>query len=234
MKKSEDVRFVNIPIALLPELYNNCREFCEKAMAVGVYLYSQKLNGDNDVQKFEDAAGYLNIRFGRGSENNIREAEEILFKTKGSPVVGIEIGMLFDYYQNPKTEFEIVCLGAFLGVKSIIGKKPYAKSNKKMIFARMFGYKSPKELPNKRYMNDLQKKYFNRYQIDKILNTLQLNWGLKMLWNHNRGVYLTFDVSLEELAKITETDKRKAKLRQLAEDKRKAIEKVKTYADEEF
>jgi len=176
----------------------------------------------------------LNIRFGRGSENNIREAEEILFKTKGSPVVGIEIGMLFDYYQNPKTEFEIVCLGAFLGVKSIIGKKPYAKSNKKMIFARMFGYKSPKELPNKRYMNDLQKKYFNRYQIDKILNTLQLNWGLKMLWNHNRGVYLTFDVSLEELAKITETDKRKAKLRQLAEDKRKAIEKVKTYADEEF
>jgi len=203
-------------------------------MAVGVYLYSQKLNGDNDVQKFEDAAGYLNIRFGRGSENNIREAEEILFKTKGSPVVGIEIGMLFDYYQNPKTEFEIVCLGAFLGVKSIIGKKPYAKSNKKMIFARMFGYKSPKELPNKRYMNDLQKKYFNRYQIDKILNTLQLNWGLKMLWNHNRGVYLTFDVSLEELAKITETDKRKAKLRQLAEDKRKAIEKVKTYADEEF
>lgn len=223
--KNENARFVNVPISLMPELYKNCHGFCDKALDVGVYLYSKTLNEGDEIRKFKDAADYLGVIYNTPINEIIRKAREILSNTEGFPVVGIEMGMLFDYYKNPKKEFEVVCFGAFLGVKSIIGKKPYAKTNKEMIFARMFGFKSPKELPET--LTPFQKKYHTRWQMDKILNELRLNWNLKKLWNNNRGIYVSFDLSLEQLAKIAVSDKAKLKLKQLAEEERNAIEKAK-------
>jgi hypothetical protein len=213
-------RFLNISIALLRELYIDSRRFANNAFDVGIYIYSRTLEGD-EAKQFKDASSFLNVTNG-----NIQNAKRILSDLPAKyPVVGVDRDMLFNYYRYQKTEFEIICLAAFLAIKSIIGKKPYDKTNKIMIHARMFGYTSPKELPEE--LTPLQKKYKTRWHMDKILQELQFNWNLKILWNHNRGIYISFDLSLDKLAEIVDKQKRKTRLQELKEEKKRAIEKAK-------
>ena len=226
----KDIKYFNIPISLLPELYRDHKEFASKAIDLAIYRYAETLEGNSFIEKFESALKFLNVVCHIPVEKVIKNIEnnENLLSLPEYPSAGVYTGLLWNYQQHDKTEFECLCLGAFISIRSIIGKKPFAKTNKKMIFARMFGYKSPKELPNKRFMNDLQKRYFNRYQIDKILNELQLQWHLKIISNHNRCLYVSFDLSLEELAQKTLSEKNKQKLLKLKEAKKRAIERART------
>jgi len=217
-------RYLNIPVFMLRDLYDDSKRFFDDAFDVGIYLYSKTLEG-NEEKRYKDSLSFLGITQSNIS-NGIRNAKKILSGLPEKyPIVGIDKDMLFNYYKYNKAEFEIICLGAFLAVKSIIGKKLYNKTNKAMIHARMFGYKSPKELPET--LSHLQEKLKARRQMDKILVELQLNWHLNLLWNHNRGIYVSFDLSLEKLAVIVEKDKRKSRLKELKEEKRSAIEKAK-------
>jgi hypothetical protein len=220
---ASDNKFLNFPITLLRELYSDCRQFANNAFDVGIYLYSLTLEGD-EKKRFEDAGHFLSVKNG-----NLWNAKEALKDIPATyPRTGIDKEILFNYYRFTKTEFEIVCLGAFLGIKSIIGKKPYDKTNKILIHARMFGYCTTKELPKK--LTELQLKYKQRYHMDRVLTELQLNWNLKVLWNHNRGFYVSFDLSLDDLAVVVEKDKRRYQLRKLQDAKKAAIERAKTTA----
>ena len=72
----------------------------------------------------------------------------------------------------------------FLGIKSIIGRKDKVKkTNNLFMFSRMAGFNSSiddfSELPA--YLI----KYTKRYQRDKLIKELKLNWGLKyysLIW----------------------------------------------------
>lgn len=216
-------RFLNFPISLLRDLYSDCRRFANNAFDVGIYIYSLTLEGD-EKKRFDDAGSFLNVTNG-----SLKNAKEILSNISATcPRTGIDREMLFNYYRFNKTEFEIVCLGAFLGIKSIIGKKPYDKTNKILIYARMFGYCTARELPEA--LTEIQLKYKQRYHMDRVLTELQLNWNLKILWNHNRGFYVSFDLSLEDLAVVVQKDKRKYQLKQLQAAKQAAFEKAKRTA----
>ena len=141
------------------------------------------------------------------------------------PFVGIEIHILFDYYKNEKDDFDIICLSAFLGIKSIIGNKQYSKTNKGLIHARMFGYSSVKELPEQLTPNQL--KYQIRWHMDKVLVRLQMNWHLTLVSDHQRGMYISFNRSLEQLTIAIESIKVKKSVRRFKEMKRKTIENTK-------
>lgn len=222
--EQKDDKYLNFPIPMLKELPNDSKKFFDDAFDIGVYQYSKTLTG-SDEKRYTDSLKFFNITQ-VNLKNRISNAKSILQRMPEKyPFVGIEKEMLFDFYKNYKTEFEIICLSAFLGIKSILGKKPYDKTNKDMVRARMFGYNSPKDLPSK--LTALQKKYDARRQFDKVLNELQINWHLKILSNHNRGFYLSFDLSLDQLAEIIEKSKQQTKIQQLNEAKKKAIEKAK-------
>lgn len=216
-------RFLNIPIPLLRNLYIDSKEFFNDAFDVGIFLYSKTLEGDEEKQ-YNDSLKFLGITQ-TDKYAGIQNAKNILSMMRDKyPVVGIDKDMLFNYYKQSKTEFEIICFGAFLAIKSIIGKKPYDKTNKAMIHARMFGYISPKEMPED--LTPLQMKYKARRQMDKILHELQLNWRLNVLWNHHRGFYVSLELPLEKLAEVVEKEKRSYKIQELKEAKRKAIERA--------
>ena len=220
-----DKKYLNFPVSMLKELHTDRNSFFSNVFDVGIYLYSKTLTG-SDEKRYRDALGFLGITQSK-SKNGLSTAKRILFNMPDKyPTTGIEKGMLFDYYKNEKSDFDIICLAAFLGIRSIIGKKPYDKTNKYLIHARMFGYTTAKELPVK--LTPLQEKYKLRYQMDKVLTELQINWHLKVLWNHNRGFYLSFDLSFDEMALLIEKDKQSIKIQQLNELKRKAIENAKT------
>ena len=216
-------RYVNIPITLLRTLHIDSKSFFNDAFDVGIYLYSKTLEG-NELKRYKDALKYLGITQ-ISPAAGIRNAKDVLSNIPNNyPTTGIETDILFNYYKSAKSEFEIICLAAFLAIKSIIGKKHFDKTNKAMIHARMFGYNTPKEMPQD--LSEAQKKYKIRYHMDKLLEELQLNWHLKVTWNHNRGFYVSFDLTLEQLAALMIKGNRQTKLKQLKEEKARAIEKA--------
>lgn len=83
--------------------------------------------------------------------------------------------MIFDFYKNHKTEFEIVVFLAFAAIRSILQKQPYTKITNEYLIGRMSG-NSGKGEP----VNPLLVKYTSRYRLDKIKNELQLSWGLTL------------------------------------------------------
>jgi len=217
-------KYLNIPVPMLKELHTDSKKFLNDCFDVGIYLYSETLEGSEE-KKYKDALNFLGITQ-KNYKRGITNAKNILSCMTGKyPLTGIEKDMLFDYYKNYKDDFEIVCLAAFLGIKSILGKKPYDKTNKAMIHARMFGYITANELPAK--LTPIQEKYKLRYPMDKVISELELNWHLKTLWNHNRGFYLSFDLSYDELAVLIEKAKQETKFQQLKENKKKAIRRAK-------
>jgi hypothetical protein len=63
--------------------------------------------------------------------------------------------------------------------------------------------------------------------MDKVLLELQTNWFLKIFSNHQRGMYISFDISLDELALKSEKSKQITKIQQFKDMKKKAIENAK-------
>lgn len=234
---AQDKKYLNIPVPMLKELHVNSKSFFNSVFDVGVYQYSKTLKGTEEEQ-YMDALHFFGITQGN-IKTAISNAKRVLDRMPSKyPTTGIEKDMLFDFYKTEKSDFDIICLGAFLGLKSLIGAKPYTKTNKAMIHSRMFGYASPKEMPDPlsagRYNKEipkeltaLQNKYKVRWHMDKILMELQIDWFLKMISDHVRGMYVSFDISLDELALKNEESKQLTKIEQFREFKRKAIDSAK-------
>ncbi|MFA5300198.1 MAG: hypothetical protein WC389_18580 [Lutibacter sp.] len=219
-----DKRFLNIPVPMMKDLHINSKGFFSDVFDVGIYLYSKTLKGSEE-KCYRDALKFLGITQGN-IKTGISNAKRILCRMPEKyPIVGIEKNMLFDYYKNEKSDFDIICLGTFLGIRSILGTKQYCKTNKALIHARLFGYITAKELPAK--LTPIEKKYQIRWHMDKVLIELQTNWFLKLISNHQRGMYISFDLSLDELAVKSEANKQLSKIKQFKETKRKAIENAK-------
>jgi hypothetical protein len=217
-------KYLNIPVMMLKELYTDSKKFYNDVFDVGIYLYSKTLKGSEE-KRYKDALKFLGITQGYVTVA-IKNANNLLSKMPVKyPVTGIDREMLFDYYKNEKSDFDIACLGAFLGIKSIIGTKPFCKTNKAFIHFRMFGYASAKEVPVK--LTSIEEKYRIRWHMDKVLLELQTNWYLKLYSNHQRGMYISFDLSLGELALKSEKSKQLTKIKQFKDMKRKAIENAK-------
>ena len=221
----DDKKYLNIPVPMLKDLHINSKKFFDDVFDVGVYLQSKTLEGSEE-KRYKDAKHFLGVTQGCKPHNAISNAKEILNRMPAKyPTTGIEKDMYFDYYKNYKDEFDIICLAAFFAIRSILGKKPYCKTNKDFIRARMFGYITAKELPTQ--LTLLQEKYKARRQMNNVLNELEINWHLKILCNHNRGFYLSFDLSYDDLALIIEKNKQITKIQQITKAKRKAIESTK-------
>ncbi|MEI6049107.1 MAG: hypothetical protein WCS03_09440 [Bacteroidota bacterium] len=221
---NNDKKYLNIPVPMLKELHTNSKSFFSNVFDVGIYNYSKTLTGTEN-KCYRDALKFLGITQ-PDSKNGLSNAKNILNRIPSKcPIVGIEKEMLFDYYKNEKSDFDIICLGTFLGIRSILGTKQYCKTNKALIHARLFGYITAKELPAK--LTPIEKKYQIRWHMDKVLIELQANWFLKLISNHQRGMYISFDFTLDELAVKSESNKQLSKIKQFKELKRKAIENAK-------
>lgn len=93
--------------------------------------------------------------------------------------VSIKIGLLFEYLSQSKSEYQVMLLAAYMGVKAIIGNKPYARTTKSYILANMFGCMNEAELQTllcstgNETLAVLHKKYSTRKMFDKLNRELQ-------------------------------------------------------------
>jgi hypothetical protein len=211
--------YVTFPIAIFRSGFQNIKAAVNDAIDYACYAITTKLEEGSDEIKMADAAGYFGISYlDYGAACSAYSNGEDLYESHhGTPMTSISCDILFDYYKNKKTEFQVASLLGFAAVRSILQKKAHCKTNKGHIHARMFGYASVKHMPAT--LSELQKKYAKRWHMDKVLRELEHNWGLKTFSNHSRGLYIGFDkVDYETLATLNEEKKLKtkeAKLRQI-------------------
>lgn len=241
-----NTKYFTVPIGMLKGLISGERDMMKCASdIVGYSLYYHAVRlpfmaeGNEITTQLKAAAKFLNIRIG-SIEEALRVGKALYEKyhRKGA-YCGVNTEIVWQYYNGPKTPYQIAQFCAFCATRSIIGKGEYKKTNRNLIAARMFGYTNKEEMQNNTpdlTVKNISKKvrairekeieerskYQTRYHSDKILTDLELNWGLKRYADHIRGMYISYSMDLAELAKICEQSKKSVRLDALKEAKRLA------------
>lgn len=241
-----NTKYFTVPIGMLKGLISGERDIKECVQDIAnysVYCHAIRLpftaECNEITTQLKAAAKFLNIRIG-SIEEALRVGKALYEKyhRKGA-YCGVNTEIVWQYYNGPKTPYQIAQFCAFCATRSIIGKGEYKKTNRNLIAARMFGYTNKEEMQNNTpdlTVKNISKKvrairekeieerskYQTRYHSDKILTDLELNWGLKRYADHIRGVYISYSMDLAELAKICEQSKKSVRLDALKEAKRMA------------
>ena len=100
-------------------------------------------------------------------------------EAKKTRMVSVKLSLLMEYLFNCKTEAQIMLFAAYMGVKAIIGSKPFVQTTKSYIIANMFGCMDEVELqtmlvtPGNEELWELHKKYTTRKMFDRITTELK-------------------------------------------------------------
>ena len=217
-------KYFNAPIQLYQGFMIDSNNCLSNVANYACYEYTVK-HGCS----FKDAATYFNISF--GGDNNKRSLLNAEAKGKQlynstpdkSPNVGIKLSTYWQYYKDFKTDFEKICLLAYLSIQSIVQKKSYCKIDNSFFLSRMDGNAGVIDLIQ---LSLEIKKYGKEYQLVKIKKELILNWNLKHYSRHTRGFYVSFSMNLEDLIYEAEKRRKSYNEKQLKEEEKKAVAKV--------
>lgn len=206
--------YFNFPVTLLNGLFEDKIKVLNDILYFALYAHSLKMDAEelynnSELSKFKSAAKYYDVNLS-GNEQAIKskfKQGKQLFDSipTYSPKVGLRIEIFWDFYKNDKSDFDIACLSAFLAIKSILGSKPYCKTDNSYLWARMCG--NAKAIKDVSELSEGVKKYANDYQTVKIKTALRDSWGLVTYSRYTRGFYVSFALDLPTL--IMEAEKRR-------------------------
>ncbi len=209
-------RYFNFPICLLEDFLTDTDPVLENILNYSLYSYSLSLDAEDKVLNMINTCIFYDFEDERQDFRFMKGQTAYKNAVYHAPKVGINTDIFWDFYHNEKTEFEKVCLLAFLAMKSIIGNDSYHKLDNKYLLSRMNGRAHSQGFE---WLPEVLQKYANEYQIKKIKNELKNSWGLKTYSRYTRGFYISFKLSLEQL--MYEAEKKrivsKRKQEQLAE-----------------
>lgn len=198
--------YFNFPIQLLDGFLKDSDTCLSNILDYAVYQHSLKLELGSEFENFQSSAKFHCVKLGN-PEKAFDIGEELYEKYYGkSPHVGLNKNIFWDYYGKNKTEFEKLCLLAFLALKSIIGDKRYCKTNNQFMFSRMDGsvksidliHLSPEFYPYIKNKNTIN------YWSNKIRQQLE-QWNFVFYGYKIKGFYASHKLSLEELVLIAES-----------------------------
>jgi len=117
--------------------------------------------------------------------------------------VMMNVDMVFSYYKENKSAYEIDLLRAFLAIKSIIGNKKLVATTKDYILTRMVGARTKDQLGpvlhNTPVLKNTYELYSKRYHMDKLLDELLARGFLKGKLAHFRRIYFSNHYTTMEL-----------------------------------
>ena len=182
-----------------------------------------------------------------GSIQDILSTSKEVLKPQGiheakygrEPSVMLKTDLIFDYYKKNKSFNDIILFAAYAGIKSIIGKKKFAGTTKKMIVGRMIGAKSDKVLPDFLKNKDLKAifdKYSKRYWFDKLIGELLTRGFVRSKMTLKLGfksrMFLSCKLDYSQLpvkiAECWEKVKGTKKLKSIKEEEKLAIKQFKS------
>ncbi|MBC7525911.1 MAG: hypothetical protein H7239_15930 [Flavobacterium sp.] len=198
-----DEKYFNFPIQLLEGFMIDSKKVLTDISNYSIYENSLKLEHGTELPKIKASASFYGLSLGsiKGTLDNGKLLYNSIPTT--SPKVGLNLTIFWDFYNNDKTEFDKICLLAFLSIKSLIGTKPYYKATNLYLWARMDG--KIKAIVEVSELSVEVRKFANEYQTTKIKTALRNSWGLIHYARHTRGFYVSFKFTLKQL--ITEAEK---------------------------
>lgn len=212
--------YLNFPVTILQNAFDDIRKVMDDIMNYAGYSYAITTDHADKSKKMKAAGEKFKIVYyhdGKCFDNGLF----LYFKhSENAPKIGINKDMAFDYYKNPKTEYEIAVLLAYLALKSIIGTKPYIRTSNDFLIARMGGFVAKKDVPDP--LPETLAKYATRRMLDKIKFDLQNNWNVNFYSRYVRGFYVSFDQKFTLDKLVFEAEKRR-KSNMMAQNKQ-AIE----------
>ena len=208
---------LELTVEKLVELFQYDEPF--KNLAIEFYQIKQAhdfLGVECKVESLETC-----LTFGKQVEESIPEKE---------PFPMIRVSLLFEFRDNPKSEFDIAQLAAYMAIRSILGTKAFCKTNKLMILSRMFGYKGIDLMPvdMDSSLKVIYDKYLIRYHFDFLKDQLELAWFVITYSSYSRGLFITMKekMTLDALIDIVQANKRKNRLIKLKTLKQEATAKA--------
>jgi len=228
MNTSEYMRF---PIVLLRNLFESPQDVFENIADYAIVNKMQSYCSESEdfrevseIEKFKAACKYFQIDIS-DMQSCIKNGKKLLNHDEGTPFTSITKTMLMDFYNKESyTNFELLQLAAYLGIKSLLGKKSWYKTNKKTVLARALGYSKPSfELID----NPIYEHYQIRYHWEKLRDELKLNWCVVFSSIHARGFYVSTRLTYEQLAKINYERKTSTRLQKMKEYEKSINEKLK-------
>jgi hypothetical protein len=224
-------QYFNFPIILIKSLPEDKLGTLNNALYFAMYSHSLKMDAEelysnSELSKFKSAAKFYGVIL-NGSDQNIKlklKRGKELFDSipTENPKVGLNISIFWDFYNNEKSEFDIVCLLAFLAIKSILGSKPYCKTVNAYLWSRMSG-NAKSDLSE---LTETVKKYANEYQTVKIKNELRENWGLITYSRYTKGFYVSFTLDLPKLILEAEKRRKSTKEKQYKQQEKDIVKQV--------
>lgn len=228
-----ETKYFNFPITLLKELFEDKDKVLNDILYVALYSHSLKMDSEelynnSELNKFKSAAKFYGVVLGGSDQDNKNKLKrgKALFDSipTASPKVGLNISIFWDYYKNDKSEFDIACLSAFLALKSVLGTKPYCKTENAFLWARMSG--NSKAMKDISELSEGVKKYANEYQTVKIKNALRDGWGLVTYSRYTRGFFVSFTLDLPALIMEAETRRKSIKEKQYRQHEKEIVSQV--------
>ena len=171
--------YYNFPIHLLKGFLIDSDKCLNDIILYSVYVNSLNIESGTELERVE-----LTLK-SFGLSGNVKEicksAAKIYTNTPAkSAMSGINSKIIYDYRTNFKTDFDKVCLLAFLAIKSIIANKAYCKIDNNFLWSRMDGNTKSVDVSE---LSDEVKVYANRYQIDKIKKELEEKYGFAFFFD---------------------------------------------------
>ena len=209
-----EAKYFNFPVKLLEGIFKDKQEFFSDILNYSMYSHSLKLDGEEYIYtsayyKFIASAKWYNIT--GTTEADFKRGKKLFDSIPANyPKAGLNISIFWDYYKNEKSDFDIACLAAFLAIKSILGDKPYCKTDNSFLWGRMNG--NSKAIKDRSELNPVVLKYANEYQTKKIKNALRESWGLVTYSRYTRGFFVSFTLDLPVL--VLEAEKRRKSTKQ--------------------
>lgn len=223
---SEKPIYLNFPVSLLRDAFIDIRNVMGKIMRYAGYIHTLNLTNGTNTKKMKDAGDFFGITYGSPTVA-YEEGREIANGIRGkTPMTGINKGVMFDFYDNPKSQDEIAVLLAFLGIKSMLGKHPFLCITNRFLIARMGGYSSIADMPEE--LPQPLAGYFTRRKMERIRFELRTGWGVNFYSDHIKGYYTSFEnsFSLDKLIFEAEKNRKHVKESQLKKKQDEAKERA--------
>lgn len=199
-----EIKYFNFPIYLLEDFLLDKNYCLTKILFYALYAHIFKLEEGDDYDKFRSSVKFYEVALG-DSKHAFSEGKKLYENQKyGYPKVGINIKIFWDFYKYHKSDYQMICLLAFLGIKSIIQNKAFCKITNNYWFARIDGKSKSCDF------NELSpeiRKYTTRHFIRKIKDELINDWGLMSYGYNMRGFYISFKLDIYELSYQVERKK---------------------------
>ena len=196
-----DYKFIQYPLFLHQDFLDDVKKTMQNILAFGVYMKS--LNNETGNVDIEIGMKYFNLELDYHEKLDYKvigsTIKDTLDARTKEPQPSISLNMLLEFMREDKTQFEVICLSAYLGCKSIMGKKSYCPTNCKHVLARIMGYSSYHKISNELEPHTLKlfRKYIDlngnvkKYMFRKLFEELESDWRLrKVSASGYRGIVL--------------------------------------------